>query len=139
MGHVSHLYPEIATILSDTHESGHSTPQQYPSATYTPLTTGNKSNNTHWQYTVKCTGCTTYTGSSGAVRIDPSGSKRLGFACAQGKVSNPSSTSATIPVHDVYNYITHDFSAGANQNFQALLSKNGVASTGETGNITEKI
>ncbi|KAI4651441.1 uncharacterized protein J4E78_008133 [Alternaria triticimaculans] len=117
--------------------TGHSTPQQYTSATYTPLTTGNKSNNTHWQFTVKCTGCTTYTGSSGAVRIDPnSSSKRFGFACSQSKVSNPSSTSASIPVHDVYNYITHDFTAGANQNFEALLARNGVASTGGMGNAT---
>jgi hypothetical protein len=70
------------------------------------------------------------------VRIDPSGTKRFGFACATGKVSNPSSASATIPVHDVYNYINHDFTAGSNQNFQALLQKNGVASTGGTGNAT---
>jgi hypothetical protein len=36
-------------------------------------------------------------------------------------------------VHDVYNYITHDFSAGANANFAALLQRNGIA---ETGNAT---
>ena len=112
--------------------SGHSTPQAYSSATYTPLTSGNKSNGTHWQFTVKCTGCTTYQGSSGPVRIDPSSSKRFGFACANGKVSNPSSTTATIPVHDVYNYINHDFSQGQNANFAALLQKNGVASANTT-------
>ncbi|KNG46742.1 beta-lactamase transpeptidase-like protein [Stemphylium lycopersici] len=107
--------------------TGHSTPQPYPSATYTPLTAGNKSNATHWQFTVKCSGCTTYTGSTGStVRIDPTGSKRLGFACSQGKVSNPSSTSASIPVHDVYNYITHDFSVGASEGWEALLARNGV-------------
>jgi hypothetical protein len=116
--------------------SGHSSPQQYTGATYTPLTTGNKSNGTHWQFTAKCTGCTTYTGSSGQVRIDPSGTKRFGFACANDKVANPSSTSSTIPVHDVYNYINHDFTAGANPNFQALLQKNGAASAGGTGNAT---
>ncbi|EOA81291.1 uncharacterized protein SETTUDRAFT_157240 [Exserohilum turcica Et28A] len=106
--------------------TGHSTPQQYPSATYTPLSTGNKANSTHWQFTVKCSGCTTYTGASGPVHIDPTGTRRFGFACSQSKVSNPSSTSASIPVHDVYNYVTHDFSAGANPDFAALLAKNGV-------------
>jgi len=86
---------------------------------------------------VKCTGCTTYTGSSGTVRLDPNSSKRFGYACASAKVSNPSSTSATIPVHDVYNYINHDFPAGANSNFAALLQRNGVSgSGGETGNTT---
>ncbi|KAH9863446.1 hypothetical protein IAQ61_009724 [Plenodomus lingam] len=107
--------------------TGHSTPQQYPGATYTPLTTGNKSNSTHWQFTAKCTGCTSYTGSSGAVRIDPNSSKRLGYACSPNKVASPGSPSSTIPVHDVYNYITHDFSAGANPNFAALLDRNGVS------------
>jgi hypothetical protein len=117
--------------------SGHTTPQAYTGATYTPLSTGNKSNGTHWQYTVKCTGCTTYTGSAGATRIDPLSTKRLGYACATGKVSNPSSTTSTIPVHDVYNYITHDFSAGANSNFAALLQRNGVSSGGaDAGNTT---
>ncbi|KAI8937737.1 hypothetical protein NX059_005437 [Plenodomus lindquistii] len=116
--------------------TGHSTPAQYAGATYTPLTTGNKSNATHWQYTVKCTGCTSFTGASGAVRIDPASSKRLGFACSAGKVATPSSPSSTIPVHDVYNYITHDFSAGANPNFKALLDRNGVSGV-DVGNLTE--
>ncbi|KAJ5025500.1 hypothetical protein J3E73DRAFT_258250 [Bipolaris maydis] len=107
-------------------KSGHSTPQQYPSATYTQLSAGNKANGTHWQVTVKCTGCTTYNGSSGPVYVEPSGSRRLAFACSQGKVSNPGSTSASIPVHDVYNYITHDFSAGRNEGWAALLERNGV-------------
>ncbi|KAF1841806.1 iron reductase domain protein [Cucurbitaria berberidis CBS 394.84] len=115
--------------------TSHSTPAQYTGATYTPLSNGNKSNGTHWQYTVKCTGCTTYAGASGQVRIDPTSSKRLGYACSAGKVSNPSSNTASIPVHDVYNYITHDFSAGANSNFAALLTRNGVSS--EPANVTQ--
>lgn len=116
--------------------TGHSTPQPYANAVYTPLSTGNKSNGTHWQYTVKCSGCTTYTGSSGAVRIDPNSSRRLGYACAPGKVASPGSTTSTIPVHDVYNYVTHDFSAGANSNFAALLQRNGISGEPETGNVT---
>lgn len=117
--------------------SGHSTPAAYSGATYTPLTSGNKSNGTHWQFTVKCTGCTSYTGSSGPVRIDPNSSKRFGYACSAGRVSNPSSTTSTIPVHDVYNYVTHDLGAGANSNFAELLKRNGVqgADTG-TSNVT---
>jgi len=86
---------------------------------------------------VRCKGCTTYTGSLGAVRIDPTSSRRLAFACAAAKVSNPSSDTSNIPVHDVYNYITHDFSAGANTNFAALLTKNGIQGGGaEMGNLT---
>ncbi|KAJ4373955.1 hypothetical protein N0V83_002694 [Neocucurbitaria cava] len=107
-------------------------------ATYTALTAGNKSNGTHWQYTVKCTGCTTYTGSSGGItRISPTGTTRFGYACASGKVSNPSSTTATIPTHDVYNYVSHDFSAGQNANFAALLLKNGVTDESGSANATQ--
>ncbi|EUC48068.1 iron reductase domain protein [Bipolaris oryzae ATCC 44560] len=122
---VSYPNGQKATV-SSRWATGHATPQQYSSATYTPLSTGNKANNTHWQLTVKCTGCTAYNGSSGPVYVEPSASRRLAFACSQGRVSNPGSTSASIPVHDVYNYITHDFSAGRNEGWAALLEKNGA-------------
>lgn len=115
--------------------TGHSTPAAYPSATITPLSAGNKSNGTHWQFTVKCTGCTTYTGSSGTIRIDPNSSRRMGYACAPGKVANPASTTSTIPTHDVYNYFTHEFQYGSNPNFAALLQRNGVAGE-EPVNVT---
>jgi len=119
--------------------TGHNTPSSYSGATYTPLKSGNKSNSTHWQLTVLCKGCTTYAGTSGQVRIDPSSSKRLGYACAAAKVSNSGSNTSTIPVHDVYNYATHDFPTGANSNFAALLQKNGIASgeAAESGNATK--
>ena len=69
--------------------------------------------------------------------LDPKSSHRLGYAAAAAKVSSPSSNTSTIQVHDVYNYITHDFSAGTNSNFAALLQNNGIASApGETGNAT---
>ncbi|KAF1913688.1 hypothetical protein BDU57DRAFT_480139 [Ampelomyces quisqualis] len=123
------------TTVSARWATGHSTPQAYSGATFTLLSKGNKSNGTHWQLTAKCTGCTTWTGSSGAVRIDPRDSKRLGYACAAAKPSNPSSPTSSIPVHDVYNYITHDFSAGANANFAALLTQNGISEV-PTGNAT---
>jgi hypothetical protein len=77
-----------------------------------------------------CKGCTTYTGSSDTVRIDPTSSHRLAFACAAAKVSSPNSNTSSIPVHDVYNYITHDFAPGANAKFAALLTKNGVQGGG---------
>ncbi|KAF1834180.1 CBD9-like protein [Decorospora gaudefroyi] len=120
--------------------TGHYTPGQYSGATYTPLSTGNRSNGTHWQYTVKCTGCTTWSNNFGGITwVDPNGGKRFGFAASASRVSNPSSTSATIPVHDVYNYISHSFSGGANQDFDALLARNGVSSTAEAGNTSKKL
>ncbi|KAH4352460.1 hypothetical protein HBH98_021320 [Parastagonospora nodorum] len=125
------------TTASSRWATGHSTPQSYTGATLTLLSKGNKSNSTHWQLTAKCTGCTSWTGTSGATRIDPKDQKRLGFACAAAKPSSPGSNTSTIPVHDVYNYFTHDFAAGANANFASLLTKNGISGGGaETGNVT---
>ncbi|KAH7405991.1 hypothetical protein DE146DRAFT_430515 [Phaeosphaeria sp. MPI-PUGE-AT-0046c] len=120
------------TTVSSRWATGHSTPTTYTGATYTLLSKGNKSNGTHWQLTAKCTGCTTWTGSSGQTRIDPRDTKRLGYACASAKPSQPGSNTSPIPVHDVYNYITHDFSAGANANFAALLKTNGIANEGNS-------
>lgn len=135
--HNPYQTPTTTQLTPPPSPSGHSTPSQYPSATYIPLTSGNKSNSTHWQFTVKCTGCTTYTGASGQVRIDPNGTKRFGFACStNAKVSQPSSPTSNIPVHDVYNYVSHDFSAGANANWAGLLGRNGVR---EGGNGTEGV
>ncbi|CAE7205327.1 hypothetical protein PTNB73_07085 [Pyrenophora teres f. teres] len=114
-----------APTVSSRWATSHSTPAANPSATITPLRTGNKSNSTHWQYTVQCSGCTSYTGASGPVLIDSTGSRRFAFACSQSKVSNPGSATASIPVHDVYGYVTHDFAAGANTGWDALVARNG--------------
>lgn len=120
-------YPngQSATV-SSRWATGHSTPSAYTGATYTLLKSGNRVNGSHWQYTAKCTGCTTWTGTSGTTRIDPNSSRRMGYACSPQRVSSPSSNSSTIPVHDVYNYFTHDFSSGSNANFAELLARNGV-------------
>ena len=67
--------------------------------------------------------------------IDPTGSRRLAFACAQGKVTNSGSATATIPVHDVYGYLTHDFTAGGNAGWEALVERNG-GTVAVVGNAT---
>ena len=109
------------------YQSGHVTPTSYTGATYTLLKNGNRVNGTHWQFTAKCSGCTTWTGASGSARISPTGSSRLAFAYSSSKASNPSSNTSSIPVHDTPNYWTHDFSTGLNANFETLLARNGVS------------
>ncbi|KAF9735132.1 cellobiose dehydrogenase [Paraphaeosphaeria minitans] len=111
--------------------TGHSTPGAYTGATYTLLNTGNKVNGSHWQFTAKCAGCTTWTGTSGSVRISPTGSSRLAFAYSTGKAASPSSNTSTIPVHDTPNYFTNDFSLGQNPNFDALLQRNGISAASD--------
>jgi len=111
--------------ISSRYTTSHSAPPAYSGATYEIFKTGTKVNGTHWQYTAKCTGCTSFTGSSNRqVFLNPNGTNRLAFASSTSKPSSPSSNTTTLPVHDVANYWTWDFAAGANPQFSALLVKN---------------
>ncbi|PSN70414.1 CBD9-like protein [Corynespora cassiicola Philippines] len=114
--------------------TGHSTPQPYPTAQFTLLSAGQKSNATHWQYTVKCTGCTSWTGSSGNVRLSPTGSASWAFAWSPTRPSQPSSPTSSIPMHENFVYFRQDLAAGANANFVDLLGRNGISDGGSGGN-----
>lgn len=104
---------------------GRSMPTAYTGETLQVLKTGTKTNSTHWQVTLKCTGCTTWTGSSGgAVNLNPGGSNRLAYAYATAAPSTPSSNTSSFNVHDNFGYWNQDFAQGSNADFQALVSKN---------------
>lgn len=104
----------------------HVQPTVWSGATLEVLKTGTHSNGTHWQFTAKCTGCTSYQSSSGSTRyLNPKGGNRLAFAYSATKPSNPSSSSSTFSAHDVIGYWTHDFSLGQNPQFASLVTKNG--------------
>jgi hypothetical protein len=105
-----------------------SLPAAYTGATYTRLKTGNRVNSTHWQYTAKCAGCTSFTGKNGYTILNPRGSPRLAFAYGPDKPANPASNTSSITQHSVYSYWNHDFTQGSNTNFAALLQQNGVPS-----------
>ncbi|KAE8447235.1 hypothetical protein EG329_010929 [Mollisiaceae sp. DMI_Dod_QoI] len=112
-------------VVSSRFATEHSAPPLYNGATYSVFKTGTHVNRTHFQYTAKCTGCTSYTSSQGTPTVlNPTGNNRLAFAYASSRPNNPSSTSASLPVHDVYSYWSQDFSTGANAAFTSLTSKN---------------
>lgn len=97
------------------------------------LTTGNRSNGTHWTYTAKCTGCTTYNGRSGsAVTLNPKGSNRFALVVANGKPSQPSSPTSNLVMHENPIYWTHSFTEGTNANFGDLVRRNGGTASGDT-------
>ncbi|KAB5559525.1 hypothetical protein GE09DRAFT_1113264 [Coniochaeta sp. 2T2.1] len=115
-----------SAVVSSRYATSHTLPQTYTGATYEVFKTGTRSNGTHWQFTAKCAGCTSYSGASGSQRyLNPKGGNRLAFAYAQQKPSNPSSASSSFGVHDVFGYWTHDFSLAQNANFGQLVTKNG--------------
>ncbi|KAB5581291.1 hypothetical protein GE09DRAFT_1199191 [Coniochaeta sp. 2T2.1] len=101
----------------------------------TLLKTGTRSNNSQWQVTAKCSGCTSFSGSSGSQRyLNPKGGNRFAFVYSKQRPSNPSSASSSFSVHEnVFVYWTHDFSMGQNQNFDDLVTKNGGTPSAQLG------
>ena len=107
--------------------SAHQQPQPYSNATLEVLKTGTKTNSTHWQATVRCSGCVGYLGGSSnrQQRLNPKGTNKLAFATCNSRVPSPASPQSTFPIHDVFNYWNHDFAAAANVQFATLVTKNG--------------
>ncbi|TPX12469.1 uncharacterized protein E0L32_006881 [Thyridium curvatum] len=114
-------------VVASRWATGHTTPSTYSGATYQVFKAGTHANNTHWQVTAKCTGCTSFSSSSGGrtTTLNPKGSNRLAFAYSSGRPSNPSSPTSSFPIHDVTNYWQQDFSSGSNPSFDSLVAKNG--------------
>ncbi|PGH09652.1 hypothetical protein AJ79_05618 [Helicocarpus griseus UAMH5409] len=104
-------------IVSSRFATSHTMPQPHAGSTYQTFTTGTRSNNTHWQVTTLCTGCTSWEGRT----LNPSGQNRLAYATSPTPPSDPSSDTSPISVHDVTNYWTQDFSEGANQGFEGIV------------------
>ncbi|KAI1371641.1 CBD9-like protein [Hypoxylon crocopeplum] len=105
--------------------TAHTAPVADAASSVQLLKTGTKSNSTHWQFTAKCTGCTSFTTTGSTSKsLDPAGSNRLAFAYSRTKPSQPASASSPINVHDLFNYWTHDFASAGNTGFQELVDKN---------------
>jgi hypothetical protein len=88
----------------------------------TLLTTGTKSvNSTHFQYTAKCTGCTS--SRPGFVKLTPTGSNQFAWAAASSRPNNPSDSSSDFTVHVSTLAWNADFSQAENANFATLVTK----------------
>jgi len=104
----------------------HKFPPLSTQSTYTLLKTGTFVNNTHFQFTAKCTGCASWQSSSGRLnKLSARGNNRFAFVYGAQKPSNPSSNQSQFPVHEVNLPWVADFSQGSNPNFSTLLTKNG--------------
>ncbi|KAI0018922.1 hypothetical protein F4780DRAFT_780965 [Xylariomycetidae sp. FL0641] len=113
-----------SVVLSSRHATSHTAPTPYADAKLELLTKGTVVNGTHWQYTAKCTGCTSFAGSGGQNKtLNPAGANRLAFAYAKARPPS-SSSSTTISVHDAYAYWDHDFASAGNPGFADLVAKN---------------
>ncbi|KAI0597095.1 hypothetical protein F4775DRAFT_265823 [Biscogniauxia sp. FL1348] len=114
-----------SAVVSSRRATSHTAPAANPAATLQLLSTGTRANGTHWQYTAKCGGCTTFaTATGGQVKtLNPAGANRLAFAFSRTRPAG-SAPDAAIAVHDVYNYWDHDFATAGNPDFDALVQRN---------------
>ena len=110
--------------MTDIIFSAHSLPAAYTGATYQRFTTGNRVNSTHYQFTAKCTGCSSWVGTS-TTYLNPKGTNRFALAYSTQKPSTPSSNTSSFPSHDNPVYWSQDLTQGSNANFADLVKKNG--------------
>lgn len=110
-------------VVSSRWATAHSTPSIYSGATHQILSRASSVNGTHWKVTALCRGCTSWTGSSGTVVLNPAGETRFAFASSRVKPSG-TSPDATITVHFVFATWMHDLNGGKNANFDELVAQN---------------
>lgn len=114
--------------------TSHSQPTIYNTAQLQKLSTGNRVNGTHWQFTAKCTGCTSYSSrTGGTTSLNPKGNNRLALVISNGKVSQPSNGNSNLVMHENPIYWSQSFPEGANANFAELVRKNGGTTTNDDG------
>ncbi|KAK8098690.1 uncharacterized protein PG998_011931 [Apiospora kogelbergensis] len=114
-----------SATVSSRYATAHTAPAAYTGATYTLLKKGTHVNSTYWQFTAKCTGCTSFKGSGNRnVTLNPTGENRVAFAYSRSKPSNPGSSNSNINVHDVTASWTVDFGSASNANFAELVQRN---------------
>jgi hypothetical protein len=100
-------------------------PPAYESATYKTLEKATWVNATHWQYTIKCSGCTYYGDEDiGITNLNPNGQNPLALAYSANPVDTPSSNASSFSIHDGVGHWYHDFATAKNKNFASLVTSN---------------
>jgi hypothetical protein len=105
-------------------ESVRALPPPYAGATYDLLPVGTFVNDTHWQFTAKCTGCTTWTDESGNTKVlNPNTPHDLAWAYAVLPPETPGLNTSTFGFHDAHGTWSHDFTLGKNADFGGLVAE----------------
>ncbi|KAK0655150.1 hypothetical protein B0T16DRAFT_5914 [Cercophora newfieldiana] len=109
-------------VVSSRWARGHVTPESYNGISFTLYKTGTKVNGTHFQATLKCTGCSYWTNNSGGTRfLLPGVDNRIAMAYSPTRPSNANSNTSSIAVHDVHAYWSHQLGQGVNANFGQVM------------------
>lgn len=87
-------------------------------------------NESHWQVTAKCTGCTAWTGLNGPTVINPSSpSHTFGWALAKIPVHEPADNMTTFAAHDATGTVEFDLSQSRSSNFTGKYLENKFPAT----------
>lgn len=102
--------------------SGYFSPADNPDAVHTVLQTGTHANETHWQVTSKCTGCSRWgDDDAGYTELDPSAQSTFAFAYSDTPVDTPSDPASTFTIHDSLGHPVYDLSVAQNADFSTIV------------------
>ncbi|CAK7222109.1 hypothetical protein SBRCBS47491_004758 [Sporothrix bragantina] len=103
-------------VVSSRYTTGHTMPTAYTGASYTVLPS-TKTNTTHWQLDVICTGCSTWSGKT----LDPGAAASLAFASAATAPTDPSNNASKFGIHNAKGKWSQDMSAAKLTGFATLV------------------
>lgn len=111
------LSQKVSTL---TISSGYyATPAPYDGAIYTYLN-GIEANETHWQITARCQGCTQWDDTN----IHTEDFAVLAYACATTPPDEPASNSSNFNMHDQFGIWGHDLTIAKNASFADWVANN---------------
>lgn len=105
-----------------TSNSGYFSPPENPDSTYTILETGTSVNETHFQVTAKCTGCSRWGDEdTGYTELDPAYQTTFAFAYSDSPVETPSDPASGFGIHDSLGHPIYDLAVAQNADFDEVV------------------
>ncbi|KAL2178209.1 uncharacterized protein P884DRAFT_298869 [Thermothelomyces heterothallicus CBS 202.75] len=109
-------------VLSSRIAYGYFSPPENPDAQYTVLETGTHVNETHFQVTAKCAGCSRWGDEdTGYTELDPAYQTTFAFAYSETPVETPSDPASNFGIHDSLGHPIYDLATAQNANFDEVV------------------
>ncbi|KAL2265948.1 hypothetical protein VTJ83DRAFT_5300 [Remersonia thermophila] len=109
-------------VLSPRIAYGYFSPPEHPDSSYTILSTGTHINETHWQVTAKCSGCSRWGDEwIGYTELDPDRQTIMAYAWSNYPVDAPEDASSTFAIHQSLGHPIYDLTVAKNADFEAKI------------------
>ncbi|KAF2015249.1 iron reductase domain protein [Aaosphaeria arxii CBS 175.79] len=103
--------------------SYYAVPQQYDGAEHTYLK-GTTSNDTHWQVTARCQGCTRWSSADGDIDITTVSETVFAYACSSYAPDTPNSNTSQFNIHEQFGIWNHNLDLGRSESFGDWIRNN---------------